>query len=155
MSSAKGVREVGHFDCAGGGQIVVERGIAYIGHMESPHGTSIVDVRDPKNPKQLAELSMPAGTHSHKVRVANGIMIVNHEAMGTPPADWRGGFGVYDVSDPAKPREITRWQTAGTGMHRYDFDGRYLYGSPTFEGYQGNIVGIFDLEDPARPVLDL
>jgi hypothetical protein len=151
MSSAKGVSVVGHFDCAGGGQIIVERGIAYIGHMASPHGTSVIDVRDPKNPRQLAELSMPPGTHSHKVRVANGLMVVNHEAAGEPPADWRGGFGVYDVSDPAKPREITRWQTVGTGMHRYDFDGRYLYGSPTFEGYQGNIMGIFDLKDPARP----
>src|SRR5262249_25227108 len=115
MSSAKGVRVVGHFDCAGGGEIIVERGIAYIGHMASPHGTPVIDVRDPKNPKQLAELSMPAGTHSHKVRVANGLMVVNHEAAGTPPADWRGGFGVYDVSDPARPREITRWQTSGTG----------------------------------------
>ncbi len=56
MSSAKGIREVGWFDCAGGGQIVVEKGIAYVGHMASPHGTSIVDVRDPKNPKALAEL---------------------------------------------------------------------------------------------------
>jgi hypothetical protein len=151
MSSAKGVREVGHFDCAGGGQIVVEKGIAYIGHMESPHGTSVVDVRDPKNPKGLAEIGMPAGTHSHKVRVSNGIMVVNHEAMGKPPADWRGGFGVYDVSDPAKPREITRWQTSGTGVHRYDFDGRYLYASATMDGYVGNIVGIFDLHDPAKP----
>src|SRR5215831_19006847 len=85
------------------------------------------------------------------VPVASTAMVVNHEVMGEPPAGWRGGFGVYDVSDPAKPREITRWQTSGTGMHRFDFDGRYLYGSPTFEGYVGNIMGIFDLKDPTRP----
>src|SRR5262249_18816731 len=151
MSSAKGVREVAHFDCAGGGQIVIEKGIAYIGHMESPHGTSIVDVRDPKKPRQLAEAWRPPGPHSDKVGVADGVMVVNQEAMGQPPADWRGGFSVYDVSDPSKPREITRWQTAGTGMHRYDFDGRYLYGSPPFEGYQGNLLGIFELKEPAGP----
>ena len=74
MGSAKGVREVSHFDCAGGGQIIVDKGIAYIGHMASPHGTTIVDVRDPKHPRRLAELPMPAGTHSHKVRVSNGVM---------------------------------------------------------------------------------
>src|SRR5437667_12669708 len=73
MCSAKGVREVGHVDCAGGGQIVVEKGIAYVGHMESPHGSSIFDVRDPKNPRRLAEITMPPGTHSHKARVANGV----------------------------------------------------------------------------------
>jgi hypothetical protein len=129
----------------------VENGIAVIGHMQAPHGTSVVDVRDPKNPRLLAELGMPPGTHSHKARVANGIMVVNHEAAGKPPEGWRGGFGVYDMSNPAKPRELARWQTAGSGMHRYDFDGRYLYGSPTHEGYVGNIVGIFDLENPEKP----
>jgi hypothetical protein len=37
-------------------------------------------------------------------------------------------------------------------VHRYDFDGRYAYLSPTAEGYVGNIVMILDLVDPARPV---
>src|SRR3954447_5094137 len=102
MSSAKGIREVGHFDCPGVGQIEVQKGIAYVAHMSSPHGTSIVDVGDPKNHKLLSEISMPTGAHSPKARVSNGIMVVNHEVFppsGTPPAAWRGGFGVYDVSD--------------------------------------------------------
>src|SRR5262245_50276627 len=150
MSAAKGIREVGHVDCAGGGQIVVERGIAYVGHMESPHGTSIFDVRDPKNPKRLAEIAMPPGTHSHKARVGNGVMVVSHEVMGEAPAGRRGGLGVYDVSDPAKPRESTRWQARGTGLHRLDFGGRYLDGSATVGGYGGNVMGVFVLMDPAR-----
>ena len=48
MGTGKGLRQVGYYDCAGGGQVVVADGIAYIGHMRSPHGTSIVDVRDPR-----------------------------------------------------------------------------------------------------------
>ena len=36
-------------------------------------------------------------------------------------------------------------------MHRFDFDGRYAYISPTMDGYVGNIVMILDLKDPARP----
>ena len=36
-------------------------------------------------------------------------------------------------------------------MHRYDYDGRYVYCSPTIEGYQGNIVMILDLADPKQP----
>ena len=47
MGTGIGLRQVGYHDCAGGGQVVVVDGIAYIGHMRSPHGTSIVDVRDP------------------------------------------------------------------------------------------------------------
>ena len=42
MSSAKGLRQVGSFDCPGGGQIVVAGTIAFIGHMRAPAGTSIV-----------------------------------------------------------------------------------------------------------------
>ena len=44
-----------------------------------------------------------------------------------------------------------RRRTQGRGVHRYDFDGRYAYISPTAEGYIGNILVIYDLERPARP----
>ena len=78
MGAGVGIRQVGYFDCAGGGQVVVENNIAYVAHMRSPHGTSIIDVSDPKNPKELATLGMPQGAHSHKVRVGNDVMVVNH-----------------------------------------------------------------------------
>lgn len=154
MSMARGVREIATFDCAGGGQIVVDGGFAYIGHMSSPHGTTIVDVRDPKTPRCVAELAMPAGTHSHKVRVGNGLMITNLEIEAAEPrdaGDFHGGLAIYDVSDPRKPRAVTRWETQGKGVHRFDFDGDYVYCSPTVEGYLGNIAMIVDVRDPARP----
>lgn len=156
MASAKGLREIHTIDCPGGGQVVVVDGIAYIGHMQAPHGTSIYDVLDPKNPKLLASVSMPPGTHSHKVRVANGIMVVNHELNGADknpvPGDFKPGCGIYDVSTPSKPRLLKRWETTGQGVHRFDLDERYAYLSATMEGYVGTIVLIMDLKDPARPV---
>jgi hypothetical protein len=36
-------------------------------------------------------------------------------------------------------------------VHRFDFDGRYAYISPTDEGFVGNFAMILDLRDPARP----
>src|SRR5690348_13597062 len=135
MTDKWGVREIAWFDCAGGGQLVVENGYAYIGHMASPQGTSIVDVRDPKWPRCIAEVRMPAGTHSHKVRVANGVMVTNRELNAADSrgdvSGFRGGLGIYDITNPAQPREITQWHTAGKGVHRFDFDGRYVYCSPT------------------------
>jgi hypothetical protein len=154
MGKGKGLRQVSYFDCAGGGQIVVENGYAYIGHMDAPHGTSIVDVRDPKTPKQVWTRGMPAETHSHKVRVGNGLMLINHEVSPfakTKPEDFAGGLGIYDVSNPAQPKHITDWKTEGSGVHRFDFDGRYAYISPTAKGYRGNIVMILDLKNPAKP----
>jgi hypothetical protein len=191
MSKARGIKEVAYvdlkqsggahaapagrremapvswFDCAGGGQVVVERGIAYVGNMRNPHGTLVIDVKDPKHPKQIAQVTMPTGTHSHKVRVANDIMVTNREILSArgmrgeqPPDGYRGGLGIYDVSKPDQPKLITNWDTsdewrpgssAASGVHRFDFDGHYAYVSPTCEGYVGNIMMILDLADPAKP----
>lgn len=152
MAKAWNTRLIGHVDCPGGGQVWVEGTTLYIGHMRDPSGTSIVDVADPANPKLLARIDVPPGWHSHKVRVHGDVMIVNHERLAREgAADISGGLAIYDVSRPAEPKLITKWTTGGRGVHRYDFDGRYAYISPTVEGYVGNIVMILDLKDPARP----
>lgn len=160
-----GVAEVAWHDCAGGGQVVVENQVAYVGNMRNPHGTLIIDVADPKRPKPLAQINMPPGTHSHKVRVKGGIMLTNREVLSErnargeqAPQGFQGGLGIYDVSTPARPKLITEWKTDdrpgpayARGVHRFDFDGRYAYISPTLDGYLGNIVMILDLKNPARP----
>ncbi len=152
MSETRNARLIGHVDCPGGGQVWVDGTTLYVGHMRHPSGTAIIDVSDPRAPKMLATIEMPTGWHSHKVNVANGIMVVNHERLGKDgPEEFGGGLGIYDVSRPAQPGLITKWRTAGAGVHRYSFDGRYAYISPTVEGYIGNIVMILDLADPARP----
>jgi hypothetical protein len=142
---------IGHFDCPGGGQVWVEGTTMYVGHMRNPYGTTIVDVADPREPKVLAQIAVPEGWHSHKVRVANDVMIVNHERFGKGNEEFGAGLGIYDVADPTEPKLITQWRTHGAGVHRYEFDGRYAYISPTAEGYVGNIMMILDLADPARP----
>ncbi len=155
MGIGKGVREVGYFDCAGGGQIMVDGNYAYIGHITGPEATTIVDVSDPKHPRRVWERSIPRGLHSHKARAANGLLLVNHEidpAVRIPALqNLQGGLGIYDVSNPEKPREITFWKCSGHGVHRFTFDGRYAYLSPTMEGYRNNIVLVLDLADPANP----
>jgi hypothetical protein len=153
MGQGSGIREVAWLDIAGGGQIVVDGNHAYIGHMDAPHGTSVVDVTDPANPRIVASIDIPAGLHSHKVRVVNGIMVVNRErTRGEMPEGDFVGLRIFDVADPANPREICQWKTAGMGVHRFTFDGRYAYISPEPEGYTGTIVMILDLQDPTRPI---
>jgi hypothetical protein len=152
MARSKNTRLVAHIDCPGGGQVWVDGKTLYIGHMREPTGTTIVDIADPTAPKVLARVEVPPGWHSHKVRVANGIMVVNHERQGQGgDPDFGGGLGIYDVTTPSRPRLVCKWRTHGKGVHRYDFDGRYAYISPTAEGYIGNIMMILDLKDPSRP----
>jgi hypothetical protein len=80
MPFAQGIKQVTRLEIPGGGQVVVRDGIAFVGHIAPPYGTSIIDVRDPKNPKILSTIELPdARSHTHKVRLAGDLMIVNSE----------------------------------------------------------------------------
>ncbi len=76
---SQNTQSLSHLDIEGGGQIVVSDGYAYIGHMKPPHGTSIVDISDPRKPRVTARLETSSWSHTHKVRVCGDIMITNVE----------------------------------------------------------------------------
>jgi hypothetical protein len=79
---ARNVRRIGHLDLAGAGQVTVQGRYAYVGHIPNrAHlGTTILDVSDPARPRSIATITLTDTTsHSHKVRVAGDLMIVNHE----------------------------------------------------------------------------
>lgn len=77
---ARGVRRISHLDIPGGGQVVVHGRHAYVGHMQPPEGTSIIDIGDPANPRVVARIELEGDeSHSHKVRVVGDLMYVNVE----------------------------------------------------------------------------
>src|SRR5215475_14209467 len=147
---SKNIKQIGRMDLPGGGSVVVENGYAYVGHMDPPHGTSIIDVKDPKHPKVVSQVEIAEGLHSHKVRVSGDIMLVNYERYKAK-RELQAGLKIFDISNRAKPREIGMYKTAGKGVHRFTFDGRYAYISPTMEGYQGNIAMMLDMKNPEKP----
>ena len=110
MAQAKGLEVIGYFDCPGGGQVVVRDNVAYVGHVIPPDGTTIIDVADPARPRELARIAVPAGTLSHKVRVENGVMLVNREVfpIGRKDPEFRGGLEVFDVSTPSAMSRASR-----------------------------------------------
>lgn len=74
------IRRIAWLDIAGGGQVRVEGRYAYIGHMKPPHGTTIIDIADPRNPRILATIPLEGdASHTHKVRVTGDIMVTNVE----------------------------------------------------------------------------
>ena len=112
MAHGSGIREVAWLDIAGGGQVVTDGDHAYVGHMREPHGTSVIDVRDPANPGVVASIDIPPGPHSHEVRVANDIMVANRErARGQMPDDDFVGLRIFDVGRPGKPSSGPRAAT--------------------------------------------
>ena len=84
MAIAKGLKVVGYFDCAGGGQVVVRNNVAYVGHVKPPDGTSIIDVSDPAKPRELAQIKVPEGTQSgtsFRIR-GKGVPVLNGHGKG-------------------------------------------------------------------------
>ena len=83
---ARNVRRLGHLDLPGAGQVNIDGRYAYVGHIPNKEdlGTSIVDIADPANPRLVATVTVDDPTsHSHKVRVAGDLMVVNHERNPT------------------------------------------------------------------------
>ncbi len=84
---ARNVTRLSHLDLPGAGQVYVAGDYAYVGHIPNKKqlGTSILDVRDPKNPKVVSQISLDdPDSHSHKARVIGDLMIVNSERNQTP-----------------------------------------------------------------------
>ena len=76
---SQNTRGLSNLDIEGGGQIVVSDGFAYVGHMKPPHGTSIINVSNPRKPRITARIDTSSFSHSHKVRVCGDIMVTNVE----------------------------------------------------------------------------
>src|SRR5580704_6672504 len=61
---------------------------------------------------------------------------------------------VFDLADPASPREIGFMTVQGIGLHRiWWVGGRYAYASAHFDGFTDHILAVFDLADPTQPKL--
>jgi hypothetical protein len=80
LKLARNVKRLGHLNIPGGGQVVVHGKYAYIGHMDPPYGTTILDVSDPADPKIVSQITLPDNhSHTHKVRVVGDLMFTNYE----------------------------------------------------------------------------
>jgi hypothetical protein len=138
----RNVKFISHSDQGGRGdgvQIMVHRGYAYIGHGYS-NGISVIDVRDPKNPRPVAFVPCPPNTRAIHLQTHDDLLLaVNGPSMWTmqidaqayysgSPADllkgrqYTAGVRVYDIAHPDAPREIAFMATEGVGPLRLRLD---------------------------------
>ncbi|HEX4976984.1 MAG TPA: hypothetical protein VFV40_03865 [Nocardioides sp.] len=155
-AEARGLRTVGHHGLDGFGdgmQVQLEGDALYVGHFgPSGMGTSILDATDPTRLRLVRQLPSPAGSHTHKVQVADGLLLVNHEQFrGGDP--YSAGMAVYDLADPFDPRQVGWFDSTGRGVHRIVWTGgAYAYVSAIPEGFDDRIWVVVDMSDPAAPV---
>ena len=135
---------------AGTMQIMEAGGYLYIGELARGGGTQIVDARDPKHPRRAGYLEGYPGAFSPKTQVSGDLLLVNYEARQGDAAF--AGLGVWDISQPERPKRIGQLATGGKGIHRMWYaGGRYAYASVIPEGLTRRIFTIIDLDDPTAP----
>jgi len=178
---AKNMRLVGYSDQGGrsdGVQIMVNRGFAYIGHMFSK-GFSVIDVRDPVNPKAVNYVEAPSNTWNIHLQTSDDLLLVINakdmfaasifqdekayytgalgKKVGTAAhsgmeRDWTAGMSVYDISTPHLPRRIGFMPVEGGGIHRIWYTGgRWAYASALLDGFTDYIFVTIDMSDPTKP----
>ena len=176
-ASAKNVRLLSRCDQGGrldGVQIIVHKGHAFVGHMFAD-GFSVIDVRDPVKPKTVAFVAAPKNTRSHHLQIHGDILIavngpniwamqqyasqVDYYAKSladslTIDKPFGAGVRVFDISNPAAPREISFLAMPGLGAHRiWWVGGRYAYASVHLEGFIDHMLAVIDMADPSKPAL--
>ncbi len=170
----EGFRHIGHSDQGGrpdAMQIQYWREHIYVGHLFSG-GFSVIDVRDPANPRSGEFVAAPVNTWNIHLQAADDLLLVIHAkdlwkefdveanyysgSVGTRLAkadiNWSAGVAIYDISNPATPRQISFLPSTGVGVHRLWYPGgRYAYASVLPAGFTDYILRIIDLQDPQNP----
>jgi hypothetical protein len=152
---ARNVRRLGHLDLPGAGQVTIAGHYAYVGHIPNKEdlGTSIVDISDPAKPRLVATVNVGDPTsHSHKVRVAGDLMIVNHErnptAAGRRAQDMpaiRRGLREALGRDPTRAELLQKLNLTEADLAEIEKDEAQPYRNGGFR--------IFDVSKPAAPKL--
>jgi hypothetical protein len=152
-TASKNFTSLSRLDIPGGGQVRVEGDYCYVGHMDAPHGTTIIDVSDPRAPRIVSRVMMDdPWSHSHKVRVSGDLMIVNHEQ--NKRHFHRKGEGLLEHTETVRARE----GRDPTDAELADFLGVTVADIPTLResarrGYHDGGFRIYDIADRANPRL--
>ena len=149
------------------------RWIAYIGHhggkamntvtgRVEDNGTSIIDVSDPRNPRYVAHIPGEPGQGesggAQMVRVCDGKALPKGDPAKVYLLRTFGNLAheVWDVTIPEKPSRVTRVVDGLRGTHKswWECDTGIAYlVSGLADWRTRRMTQIYDLSDPARPVL--
>jgi hypothetical protein len=157
----------------GYGDVWAHKDVAYLGNLRQgncrpANGIWAIDIEDPAKPRALTSFAKFPGSDGEDVWVGSistrrfkgdlaavGIQRCSRQEPGF------AGLALYDVTNPAKPKELSRLATmVASGVHELGVvqrpDGRVLalaavpYSFNLSQGRQGDLR-IIDITDPRRP----
>jgi hypothetical protein len=144
----------GQADCAG----------PETGGTTSPDaGAYVIDISDPENPVEVGFIAMPQDTRPGEgmqvaeittSRFSGDILVMNAEACGK---NYKGGFMLYDVSNPLKPVKLAEGRGERTGSDAHQTHSAFIWdaGDSAYLVYQDeedlSDLDIWDITNPRRP----
>ena len=148
----------GEPDCAG-----PETG----GQKTPDSGAWVIDISDPTNPEEVNFIPMPQDTrpgegmqvtHIETSKFNGEILVMNAEACGK---NYKGGFMLYDVTNPLKPVKLKEGFGDRTGSDAHQTHSAFVWqpveGGPAYLVTQDEEdladVDIYDITNPRRPRL--
>ena len=153
-------------------QVMLHRRHLYVGHMFS-NGVTIVDVGNPRRPRQAGFFTAGGQTRTHHLQaaddlllLANGANIVAMQSYDnlrsyfenaladsiTNRKAFRSGLSIHDISRPGEMREIAFLEMPGLGVNRLWWPGgRYAYVAAHFDGFTDHILCVVDLREITKP----
>jgi hypothetical protein len=126
-------------------------------YLSNYQGFSIVDVSDPAKPRVVSKVKNDPSVQSQYIDVLGNILVINQDGVRDEKIKhWEGGLRLYDISDPAKPRELSFFKTDvaprrgvhGFWLHEDPKQGKFALIATTKEGYHDNILMIVDITIP-------
>ena len=128
-------------------------------------GAWVIDISDPTNPVEKNFIAMPQDTrpgegmqvvHIETAKFSGEILVMNAEACGK---NYKGGFMLYDVTDPLNPIKLKEGFGEKTGSDAHQTHSAFVWqppGSPNAylvlqDEEDLSDVDIFDITNPRRP----
>jgi hypothetical protein len=160
---AKGKGRAGPELGSGFNSVVVYDDVAYLAGYSYPptiFGILLVDVRDPKDIKELSFIPCQPGTRCTYLRVnpERKILLFGNDPDPTNPTKPRSGtpaqsgWSIYDVSNPRQPHLLSFVPaTPGQQTHGMDIDDKHLYGCGSFSpDLRGEGLQVIDYSEPRK-----
>jgi hypothetical protein len=136
------------------------RRVLFLPHESAPMCFSVIDVTKPEDPKVVTQIPVDVPyARCNSLGLSGTTLAVAHQVdeAGQPHA----GMDVYDVADPAHPKQLSHFDTSGPhsrGVHYLWFtDGHWAYlstGAKDFVPHNkldDQFLMIVDMHDPAHP----
>jgi len=154
------------------GDVYAHKGYAYLGTHSAQGGAGgvrVFDMKDPANPVEVSAFATIPGTWQEKVIVKTvntkhfkgDLAVVSVQQLNRNNPDTKGGFALYDVTNPEEPKDLGFWESPSPARGTHELyltvqgNNVYVLTADCYADYYSHgehmDVSFVDVGNPANP----